>query len=559
LKLIQNQESLEFGFELALARGFYKADDYEMAEYHFLQVIDEPIFSPLDFKALSICLLINSKLSLAQEISNLYRRQYPENTVYSVLWSQVSDYFAEQYNSKSTALTNYQLFYGSVNSENRGSFNLDHGSVKAQVSCLGLENIEGELLPIEDFSKIGTYTIGPNNSLIYSQLNSDGLYQLFIKQFSKGKYKKAVRLDFGEMDANYAFPLFDKNFLYFSSDKVGGVGGYDLYRTKWRGKNFEDLQNAGKFINTEKNEILPSVFNSLLTFSSNGHPGFGGYDVYFVSDDLNKVHILPYPYNSGQNQLTLVNLQNSSAQLIQIKDNKVNLHQTTSIETFERKVQGKVLTLGSSGVVSARIMFSHNLSKQGYFVETDVNGDFNIMIPTSISAWNVEIWHEDFINPSFMVDLKTLGDKALIIMLDPEKQRSLGTVFIRDSLAKNVIPTAPVIELNQNQLSDTESVSLPFTNQLEDSTQVDVFDEFNDTESRYYVIFGSTRSYNSAYAFWQKWRNLFPNAEILEDSENGIYRVGEYAGYTQNEAMIVYQKAKKLKSDVWILRPDQQN
>ncbi len=72
----------------------------------------------------------------------------------------------------------------------------------------------------------------------------------------------------------------DGRYLYFSSDMPGGYGGLDIWRI-----NIEDrvgsLENMGPRINTPGNESFPySRTDSLLYFSSDGHPGFGGLDIY---------------------------------------------------------------------------------------------------------------------------------------------------------------------------------------------------------------------------------------------------------------------------------------
>jgi outer membrane protein OmpA-like peptidoglycan-associated protein len=70
--------------------------------------------------------------------------------------------------------------------------------------------------------------------------------------------------------------------LYFASDKPGGFGGSDLYYSLWKDERWEDPVNLGPVINTSGNESYPFV-NSAgeLFFSSDGHPGLGGKDIYF--------------------------------------------------------------------------------------------------------------------------------------------------------------------------------------------------------------------------------------------------------------------------------------
>ena len=61
--------------------------------------------------------------------------------------------------------------------------------------------------------------------------------------------------------------------LYFSSDKPGGCGGFDLYVCDYRGKEWSTPRNLGPIINTENDEVYPNLVDNILFFSSNGHGG----------------------------------------------------------------------------------------------------------------------------------------------------------------------------------------------------------------------------------------------------------------------------------------------
>lgn len=72
----------------------------------------------------------------------------------------------------------------------------------------------------------------------------------------------------------------DGKYLYFCSDMPGGYGGKDIWRINLLDK-VGSLENLGPQINTAGNEMFPySRTDSLLYFSSDGHPGFGGLDIF---------------------------------------------------------------------------------------------------------------------------------------------------------------------------------------------------------------------------------------------------------------------------------------
>ena len=82
--------------------------------------------------------------------------------------------------------------------------------------------------------------------------------------------------------SNYTDPFVspDGKWLYFASDMPGGQGGTDIWRINLKDKH-GTLENLGPQINTKGNERFPNVrTDSLLYFSSNGHPGMGGLDLF---------------------------------------------------------------------------------------------------------------------------------------------------------------------------------------------------------------------------------------------------------------------------------------
>lgn len=69
--------------------------------------------------------------------------------------------------------------------------------------------------------------------------------------------------------------------LIFASDAPGGFGGKDLWFSVQEGNEWSVPQNLGPTINTSGDEMYPTLrANGVLYFSSNGHPGYGGLDLY---------------------------------------------------------------------------------------------------------------------------------------------------------------------------------------------------------------------------------------------------------------------------------------
>ncbi len=75
--------------------------------------------------------------------------------------------------------------------------------------------------------------------------------------------------------------LFGREVIYFTSDMDGGYGGDDIYYATRKGDGvYADPVNLGPKINTSGDEATPFYFDGELYFSSTGHPGIGGFDIF---------------------------------------------------------------------------------------------------------------------------------------------------------------------------------------------------------------------------------------------------------------------------------------
>ena len=70
--------------------------------------------------------------------------------------------------------------------------------------------------------------------------------------------------------------------IYFVSNRAGGFGGTDIYKSVWNGANWSEPENLGPKINTPQDEQFPFIHPDGVTlyFSSYGHPGMGKSDIF---------------------------------------------------------------------------------------------------------------------------------------------------------------------------------------------------------------------------------------------------------------------------------------
>lgn len=95
------------------------------------------------------------------------------------------------------------------------------------------------------------------------------------------------------VDGEERCPLLVGNRLFFVSDRPGGQGGFDIYRSTWESNSWTPPENLGSSINSSFNEYRPFAFHmypnpndyapDALIFSSDRPGGKGGYDLYLVA------------------------------------------------------------------------------------------------------------------------------------------------------------------------------------------------------------------------------------------------------------------------------------
>lgn len=129
---------------------------------------------------------------------------------------------------------------------------------------------------------------------------------IYMAQRSDASWGKGTMLNFlGDTLSTFAHPALspDGEWLYFVSDMKGGEGGLDLWRARIKGTDVDFAENLGKEINTPGDEMFPTFSpDGILYFSSNGHEGLGGLDLYSARlDDWDIWHVehLGAPLNSA--------------------------------------------------------------------------------------------------------------------------------------------------------------------------------------------------------------------------------------------------------------------
>ncbi len=137
--------------------------------------------------------------------------------------------------------------------------------------------------------------------------------KIFVVEFNGSDWVNERELTINSNDYDCAHPAVspDGKYFFFVSNRPDGFGGKDIYYAEIKGPNsFGTVKNAGSAINTYADEVYP-VMNAdgKLYFSSNGHYGFGGLDIFqaeFIDGKWQNVRNMMKPFNSNRDDFCYV-------------------------------------------------------------------------------------------------------------------------------------------------------------------------------------------------------------------------------------------------------------
>ncbi len=161
------------------------------------------------------------------------------------------------------------------------------------------------------------YTPKTNHKI---EINQDGisLLNIYVSYNVNGQWSSPKRLSFNSKDFSCAYPFIDKDgrTLYFSSNRPGGLGGFDIYKTVlMNDSSFTEPENLGSLINSNDDDFAPRVYNNKFYFASRGKGGFGGADM-FVCDMENgnkpgQSINMGMPFNSSKDDFYILFKENN--------------------------------------------------------------------------------------------------------------------------------------------------------------------------------------------------------------------------------------------------------
>ena len=153
-----------------------------------------------------------------------------------------------------------------------------------------------------------------NGDALYLATNDIEKNDVFVSYREGRDWTDAEKLDKvingKKSNEEHAVVTKDGNTIYFTSDREGGLGGVDIYKsTKNEKGKWSEPENLGPKINTKYNEATPflTLDDRYLFFSSEGHSSMGGFDVFYIDLETKDQAInMAYPINTTGDDLFFV-------------------------------------------------------------------------------------------------------------------------------------------------------------------------------------------------------------------------------------------------------------
>jgi outer membrane protein OmpA-like peptidoglycan-associated protein len=174
--------------------------------------------------------------------------------------------------------------------------------------------------PVNTEDNEGAMCISPDGKFIFyaacNRPGGAGSCDLYWSRNTGGLWSEPKNLgtvvNSGTWDSQPSFSS-DGRTLYFASKRPGGKGSSDIWKTELQPDGSWSVpENLGDSVNTPLEEMAPFIHpdNRTLYFSSRGHTGMGGFDLYYTRKDIDGIWSRPvnmgYPINSYADEITLV-------------------------------------------------------------------------------------------------------------------------------------------------------------------------------------------------------------------------------------------------------------
>jgi len=305
-----------------------------------------------------------------------------------------------------------------------------------------------EHLPFNNGSLKGRFNIGPfafgpdGFYFTFSAKIGPGMNQLMIMRTDSEdpNMADAEKVTLIEGEYNFAHPSFspEGDRMVFSSDMPGGYGGMDIWYSVMTPQGWSAPMNMGEIVNTEGNEVFPRLMDGELFFSSNGHPGYGGLDIFVVTDDRHREDLrnLYAPINSPFDDFGYIRIDNGSGYFTSNRPggeggDDIYKYEEVKIEPDQRLITGifEMKGLPQKNVKLVLVDTEGNILEQTF---TDADGVFRFNRDPSGGTYNIRLAKEEAVKEAVIFLTDSKGEKSKRLVADPFGNFTLEMLALDD-------------------------------------------------------------------------------------------------------------------------------
>ncbi|MFT4736392.1 MAG: outer membrane protein OmpA-like peptidoglycan-associated protein [Cyclobacteriaceae bacterium] len=259
--------------------------------------------------------------------------------------------------------------------------------------------------------------------------------------------------------------------LYFSSDRAGGFGHFDLYYSVRVEAIWSKPVNMGPYINSAANEIYPYTGFGHFCFSSDGHPGLGGYDLFEY--EYGEVVNMASPLNTSKDDMGVIFTDAYHGYLFSNRsegEGKDDIYEFTQTESPEVPFQLLLTRKVNDGIMSEATVTIQSLKGDHRLdLMTDEDGAVEVKLHTR-TKYLLTIEKEGFIQ---MTDTVNVLIEALERSYTLDEMYSFqALVFSAENDAAIANPTVFIENITTQKRSELSGNATGFFEILEPSNQV---------------------------------------------------------------------------------------
>lgn len=237
---------------------------------------------------------------------------------------------------------------------NMAAMNMDYKMDQIYFTRL-LDSVWSEPISINDQINSGKSTVPAaitgDGKTLYTVRDDNDDGNIYSSQFEDGEWTRMKKLNKNINTSDWESHVSiakDGKSLFFTSDRPGGMGGLDVYSSRWdeETEDWGEAINLGPTINSIYDEETPNIINDgkILYFSSQGHYGMGGFDIFYSSllDNGNWTSPmnLGYPLNTVGNDLFYLPRKNGEYAIFPLNGNDRGENQQNDIYKIKVPVPG---------------------------------------------------------------------------------------------------------------------------------------------------------------------------------------------------------------------------